>query len=1260
MSAAKTTRKRMGITTIISSLIIVSSLVWAIYNFGIVQLGVVREYPPHFDYDDVEYWPYNNNFTGGNTNWFDNVNYTDLPLNIPLPNDTLDQLDDVVFLVSPRDPGQLWRTGAYDHYDGIMNHWSKSIPGTAGLDSEESIPIFLAPNEVYSIFFYVTAGATVGAIELPTIFPDIRFIEDSFQTYTLTNTTLTMDVPTRIQSYTLETDSYGSLLFTPFIIGQTGEEVLVSYDISYEVQDLASVVANARNGPFTGLPDYANYVDLSTFTPTPEVIANYSQFIGVGNNVYERAMAVQVYFQSTFNLIIDQAALGQRPQGQETTDWFLERGGGLPMDFATAYSVFMRGLNIPARIVKGYALGEPHPTVDQRSIQVRHMQFWVEVYIPMAGPNPGEWIQVIPTPLPDEFGGGPGDPGNMPIPNIELNIWPTSGQPWEQVGDPFNLSTSLSVEGIPVTTPEPLIIYDVLDDVDMGTHILGDQIQYTFPSDATIDYHIISATWVTPTFSVANATSVFAVGTPSPSNEPEPSGEFILSETRDLNVSQGVDTYMAYWEDTVHVYGTMTVGGVPVNSSNYDNKWIQIMWDETVMGDAFINEYGYYELDVYVDPMDLADMAVGSHEVWSWYSGDWDGPIPRLNEARSADNSTVTVWGRIGFTLYVSPTDAFRGADVTYDGSIQFLNGTQLPSGQTVGVFFHTQANATRPLNATGGFRWNYTIPLSQPEGSFAARANWSSPWEFIAGNWSVSIPVHVTAGATVLSLNPLFPLPDPLYVFQNVTFFGYLTHASNGSGVGGRLVDIYWDNGTVNLLGSALTAFDGYYEFNYTILESDEGPIEYWSYFNSLEPLLSDSESVHLFTTVKKFDVSLDPIFVTPDPVFLLQPVDIQGTLQLSEFAFPLANEWVDFWYQNITGIYYIGSALTNSTGGYFYQYTIPIGQTADEVVFIWANYTSPYITVYDGESTHENLLVEATGTLISIQEDFTFYFVNETIFLYGNLQFANGTPIPLQTVYIHWVNASGTFVYSKTTDALGDYQMFYNCTPTKDDVGTIDVYVNWTSWTPVYDDAFSSVAPQIQLERYDTEIVVTAPTQLYVDELDFDVQGILSYLGGTPLITNEWVDIYYYNGTHWLLIDNQLTNSTGGFLSALTFGTFDNGLFEFAAYFASPDLLHNDAVSYFNINRVKYATNLDVTLNFNPVMQNETLTISAYLYFQHNGTAIANADVDIYWDNGTLTYLGTITTNSSGQGDLSYSGMKWDSVRTGIDVYGDYVGTI
>ncbi|MBY8997553.1 MAG: DUF4129 domain-containing protein [Candidatus Thorarchaeota archaeon] len=978
-------------------------------------------------------------------------------------------------------------------------------------------------------------------------------------------------------------------------------------------------------------------------------------------------MAVQLYFQSTFNLTIGQFA---RPGGQEVTDWFLERGGGLPMDFATAYCAFMRYLGVPARLATGYAIGDRDPVVDARTLKVRHMAFWAEVFIPMSGATEGEWIQVIPAMLPDDMGGDE-DPTNTPIPNVQLLVWPTNGLPWEQIGTPFSLSAAITIDGVPVTTPELIVFNDETDAVFIGAQTIGQppdspiaNVTHTFPSGATVDYHIIAATWQTSTLSITNRTSVFAVGTPDPYSYPTPptgADGFILSETTQLNVSQGLDTYVAYWEDTIHVYGTMTVGGVPVNSSNHDNRNIGIYWDNSFMGNASISELGYYELDIYADPMDLSRMTVGNHEVWSWYLGDWDPfGIPRLNEARSSDNSTITVWGRVGFDLNIFPTDVTAGATIDYDGVAYLLNGTTLPSGQQVGVFFHSQANASRGLNSTGGFTWSYVIPVTQPDGTYFAYANWSSPWPLIAGNWSYNVPVNVGSSGTNLWVQQGW---DPLYVGENTTILGYLTHVSNGTGIGGRLVDIYWNNGSTFLLGSVLTAPDGYFELNYTVLVSDEGLVEYWAYFASMEPTLADSESLpHRFTTVKKFDVSLDPIFVTPDPVFLLQPVDIQGILELSEFSVPLSGEWVDFWLQNSTGIFYIGSDLTNSTGGYLYQYTIPIGQ-ATEIVYIWASYTSPYFNVYSNESLHEPLLVQATGTLISIQEDFTFYYVNETIFLFGNLQFSNGTPIQFETVYIHWVNSSGTYVFPKITDALGNYQMFYNCTPTQDLPELIDVLVNWTSWTPIYDDAFSSVAPQIQLQRYDLEITLTVPTQLYVDQLDFDIQGILSYVGGTPILANEMVYVAFWNGTDWVLIDNPLTNSTGGFLTPLAFPDYSERDYDFYVTYSSSDpLLNNVAPIPFTISRVRYQVNLDVTINPNPVMQNGTLTVHVHAYFAHNGTDISGATVSLFWNNGTLPlpWLGDVVTDGTGQVDLFYSGMDWDFVRTGIEVYGIFGGSV
>jgi len=1250
----------MGIVTIVGSIFIVASIVWGLYSFTLIQYGAVRPYEPHYEYDLINYWPYTHNFTGGRTNWFDNLNYTDFQIDQPLPDDILNQLDNVIFIVAPKDPGQLWRQESYDFYDGAG--WSKTNPSSARpLTSAELIPASAATNPIYTVVFNATSGGEVGSIELPSLFPSIRIIDGSFKTYSYDGNNWIEDNPSRFMYFELETDDYGTLLLNTLIQGTTGEHVPVSFQITFVNQDIANVIANALQG--SAAPGWtSNYIQLPALTQ--RVRDNITQFSDVGNNAYEKAMAVKTYFQSTFELNLTSAALTDFPQGQEVTDWFLERGNGLPQHFATAYAVFMRYLGIPARVVSGYALGKADLVLDFRTVMVRHMTFWVEVYIPMSGTTQGEWIQVIPAPLIDGFGGGE-DPVNTPVPNIELLVWPSNGLPWAEIGTPFDLSASITVDGIPITTPETILFHDETDSQFIGAATIGQppnlpiaNVTYTFPVGATVSYHILSATWANPYFTVINATAVFAVGTPSPMfSHTRQSDGFVISETQELNVSQGVDTHVAYWEDTVHVFGIMTVNGVPVNSSLYDNKYIQIMWDETVVGDAFIDEYGYYELNVFVDPMNFTLTEVGTHEVWSWYAGDWDGPIPRLREARSADNSTITIWGRIEFDFSVSPTTTYAGGTIDYDGAIRFLNGSLLPAGQSVGVFFGSQTNTTRPLNATGGFQWSYIIPLAQPDGTYFARANWTNPlnWQYIVGNWSISIPIDVGAGGTALWMNPL---PDPLFIGQEVTIWGYLTHVANASGIGGQWVDIWWNTGVPINLGPVLTASDGYFEVNYTIPAGYEGPVEYWAFFNSTQPAIADSELLpHLFSNIKRYDVSIS-ILADPDPVRLLQTVRIQGVVTLPENASsPLAFVEIDIWWGNSTGDYLIGTVLTNSSGGYVFYHQIPMGHSI-EIVTVWANYTSLFSNIADGESLHQPLSIETTTTLITVNEDFTTYHLNETALLYGTLQFSNGTPIAFQKVYIHWVNASGTWIFEKFTDINGNYQFQYNFSISMS-VGIIDVYVNWTSWTPLYADAFDTLVPSIMLVKYDLEITVFAPTQIYLDE-NLYFEGVLSYLGGSPPLIGELIELSFYNGTGWQHLAYLPTNSTGGFNATLSFPTPVEYTYQFRLLYTSTDPLNNDAVRYFNVDTVKYTIILDITALPNPVMLNETLTIHAFLYYQHNGTPIANAVVSIYWNNGTLFFLGNVTTDGTGQADLYYSGMDYDTVRSNIEVYGYYAGTV
>ncbi|MBE0525668.1 MAG: transglutaminase domain-containing protein, partial [Candidatus Thorarchaeota archaeon] len=523
----------------------------------------------------------------------------------------------------------------------------------------------------------------MGSLSLPSLFPDIRVIEDSFETYSLVGDQFVVDNPTRLLDYDLETDDYGTLLFSPLIEGTTEDDVMVSFQITFVNQDLNLVQSTAQQGALAP-SETILYKDLSLVQPLSQRVSDaVNQFTTVGTNAYEKAMAVKTYFQSTFELNLTQEALLDRPSGQEITDWFLERGNGLPMDFATAYTVFMRQLNIPARLVSGYALGDPDPTRTMRTVKVAHMTFWVEVFIPMSGHlEGGEWIQVIPTPLPEGMGGGE-DPGNTPVPVLELLVWPTSGLNWANTGTPFGISATISVDGVFITTPETIYFYDKTDSVVIGTAVIGGSLPppianltYIFPGSATIDFHTINATWQNPYFSVWNTTRIFAVSTPVPLARENPLSkptDAVIAETHDLDINQGLSTHVALWEDTVHVYGVMTVGGIPVNGSSIIyNRYIQIMWDDVSMGDAYIENDGSYALDIYVDPLDLAQMTVGQHEVWSSYAGDWD-PIflfYRLNPADSLYNSTVTVWGRVGFDFSVSPTSTYAGGTIQYDGRI--------------------------------------------------------------------------------------------------------------------------------------------------------------------------------------------------------------------------------------------------------------------------------------------------------------------------------------------------------------------------------------------------------------------------------------------------------------------------------------------------------------------------------------------------------------------------------------------------------------
>ncbi|MBS3794210.1 MAG: hypothetical protein KGY80_04895 [Candidatus Thorarchaeota archaeon] len=1227
MSAAtkKVTRRRMSLVTLISTMFLLATLAWALTTFYFVQTGNVRTQNPHEEYDEVEEWPYDLNWAGGRTNWFDDVNYTDVPMDQELPDNLTDHLEDVLFAVEPQNPAQLWRKTAYDSYSG--SSWSKS------LDSQEALTLITQEeaeaqnNTIYRVFLNVTVGPNVGSIELPSLFPEVKIVEDSFRTYPRD----------RLREYDLEIDEYGTVLFSPLLSGTTGENVLVSYNITYTNQDIDRISNDALPGTSAPADVSSLYSTLDGVDLTQRVIDNVSQFEDVGDDAYDKAMAVDLYFRNNFELMIGPDEYQERPEeGREVTDWFLERGGGLPMDFATAYSVFMRQLDIPARMVAGYAVGDAED--GRRVVKVKHMIFWSEVYIPTAGGG-GEWIQVVPLPLTGDLG-VTDIPENTGQGDVELWVWPSSFQPWAIIGEPFNLSSLLVVQDQPVSAPETIQFYDNTDDVYIGNSTIeqGSQlplanITYTFPSNASTGAHNISATWHGSSFSITNYTSVYATGEPDPLCPTSPAqaeNGFAISETVEMNLKLGLDNYTAYWEDTIHVHGVMTRDGEPVDGSTLDNDQMQIMWDEGWYANATIQSDGTYEEDIYVDPLDTLRMTAGNHTVWAQYAGEYtEEGYPVLLPARSEDNSTVTVLGRVGFSLTVSPQSVYRGSTIEYEGVLHLLNGTAL-TGEDIGIFFDDIEIDTATTNSSGGFSYDYTIPSDQSTGNFSANVNWTSPYNLIDGNWSVTFNIEVKSGLTNLSIESDPQAPEPVHIWKILTVNGSLKNAINGSGLEGYNVSLWWKNGTdTTKVNTTSTGTDGYYEFNYNVSAGYEGEVTYWVEFDSPTLEYESCHSENLSITVKRWELVIS-IETNPHPVYLLETVTINGSVYLPEIAEPLENTHLTVWWRNSTGTYNLTALYTGILGTYSYDYTIPFYHELSTAE-VWANVSAPSPAIAGNESTH--ILQEVTNydSSITVSSNSTEYYLNETAHLSGTLT-VNGTPANDTIVYIHWDN--GTIqVFNVTTDDFGNYDFYYNLTPS-DGPSTVNVDVNFTSSSRLYDNATAVLDP-LTLKLYQLNLTGnTNATEYHLDEV-IEFSGTLTFVENGAPIAGETITVFYANTTDVYLF-NKTTDSTGGFSFLYNLTTNDElGYVYLWSQYTSSNALWESAQSPNRTRLLKlYQLDLTCTTNSSSYYLNETVEISGYLTYQTNGTPIGGQNVTIFWDwnNGTVQIFPSVQTNDTG----------------------------
>ncbi len=124
----------------------------------------------------------------------------------------------------------------------------------------------------------------------------------------------------------------------------------------------------------------------------PDRVADLAATITAGAETpYDKAKAVETYLKTsyTYNLEIDPP-----PFGADGVDHFLfESKEGYSEYFGSAMTVLMRSLDIPARMVTGYTVGNRVPDSELYIVADHHSHGWTEVYFNGYG-----WIPFEPTP----------------------------------------------------------------------------------------------------------------------------------------------------------------------------------------------------------------------------------------------------------------------------------------------------------------------------------------------------------------------------------------------------------------------------------------------------------------------------------------------------------------------------------------------------------------------------------------------------------------------------------------------------------------------------------------------------------------------------------------------------------------------------------------------------------------------------------------------------------------------------------------------
>lgn len=157
---------------------------------------------------------------------------------------------------------------------------------------------------------------------------------------------------------------------------------------------LANLILNPLEVQDSNVGEIINERGIQSYLSTsgvPERLLNLAGQLASGTQTYsERVSRAMSFLQRQCNYSLTQSDT----QGMDPVEFFLfESKSGSCEHFATALALMLRAMQIPARPVSGYTMGEWNDVGKFFTVRQGHAHTWVEVFFPSSG-----WIPFDPTP----------------------------------------------------------------------------------------------------------------------------------------------------------------------------------------------------------------------------------------------------------------------------------------------------------------------------------------------------------------------------------------------------------------------------------------------------------------------------------------------------------------------------------------------------------------------------------------------------------------------------------------------------------------------------------------------------------------------------------------------------------------------------------------------------------------------------------------------------------------------------------------------